>query len=77
MRQTVVIENSFEFQGMFTHKGDFVGEGIGGNKLDNGQVEHPIREKFNLLNAWELLGDNSPHSTYGCSESGKAKCGEP
>ena len=74
MRETVVVENGFGFQGMFTHEGDYVGEGIGGNKLDNQQA--PFSEKFELGEVFDLFDENSPHSTYGCSEYKYAKCGD-
>ena len=74
MRETVVIKNGFNFQGMLTHEGDFVGEGIGGNKGDNGQAS--FSDKLKVKNVLDLFGEGSPHSTYGCSENGNAKCGE-
>ncbi|UZE96642.1 hemagglutinin repeat-containing protein [Alkalimarinus alittae] len=77
MKKMVEQDSGFKYQGMFTHDGDYVGEGIGGNKGENEQVKDSYYEKLQLLEVVDLFGKDSPHSTYGCSEYYNAKCGEP
>jgi len=64
----------FTNKGMVTHPDDFVGEGLGGNKGKNGQMNSGLIE--NLVNVPKLFSDDSPHSTYKCSENPNAKCGD-
>lgn len=53
----------YTYMGAFTHDGDYVGEGLGGNSGVNGQAS--IIDRINLLNTLRLLtGDWSPHSSY-------------
>jgi len=51
-----------KYMGSFTHDGDFVGEGLGGNSGNNGQAS--IIDRINLINAFELFGSDSSHSSY-------------
>ncbi|MDQ6958674.1 MAG: hypothetical protein Q9M24_06125, partial [Mariprofundaceae bacterium] len=66
----------FDFRGNLTNEGDFVGEGLGGNKGKNQQM--PTKGRINsIVNAPKLFTDDSPHSRdkYNCEDNPNAKCG--
>jgi len=65
----------FDYRGMVTHSNDFVGESLGGNKGGNEQMSTGDRIK-GVVNTPKLFSDDSPHSTYKCSENPNAKCGD-
>ncbi|AQW86717.1 hemagglutinin domain-containing protein [Campylobacter pinnipediorum subsp. caledonicus] len=46
--------------------GDFVGEGLGGNKGVNKQAD--ILDRLNLINIFKLFTSDSPHSSYICED---------
>ncbi|MGB2553052.1 hemagglutinin repeat-containing protein [Campylobacter sp. MOP51] len=68
MRETLEKTN-IEYSGSYTKSGDYVGEGIGGNKGENGDAT--ILDKVNLKNAGKLITSNSPHSLYICQDYSK------
>ena len=61
--------------GTFSNKGDFVAEGLGGNKDVNKKAD--VVDRINVLNIPKLFMDGSPHSSYVCQdyEKGGARCG--
>ncbi len=66
----------FESVGSFTRDGDYVGEGLGGNKGEDEQAS--LKDRMNILNIPKLFSepDESPHSTYHCAELEVANCGD-
>ena len=61
--------------GTFSNKGDFVAEGLGGNKDANKKAD--MTDRINVLNIPKLFMDGSPHSSYVCQDYEKdgAICG--
>ncbi|WP_180999462.1 hemagglutinin repeat-containing protein [Campylobacter concisus] len=64
-----------DIAGTFSNKGDFVAEGLGGNKDVNKKAD--MADRINVLNIPKLFMDDSPHSSYVCQdyEKGGARCG--
>ena len=67
----------FTYSGAYTKPGDFVGEGLGGNKGQNEQMSTVDRIK-SIKDAPKLFTDKSPHSTYICEDhnGAAANCGD-
>ena len=61
--------------GTFSNKGDFVAEGLGGNKDVNKKAD--MADRINVLNIPKLFMDDSPHGSYVCQDYEKdgARCG--
>jgi len=75
MKKTVE-SSGFAYTGASTKPGDFVGEGLGGNKGNNEQMGTSERLK-SVTNIPKLFTADSPHSTYKCGGiNSKDKCGE-
>ena len=64
-----------DIAGTFSNKGDFVAEGLGGNKDANKKAD--MTDRINVLNIPKLFMDGSPHSSYVCQDYEKdgAICG--
>ena len=64
-----------DIAGTFSNKGDFVAEGLGGNKDVNKKAD--MTDRINVLNIPKLFMDGSPHSSYVCQDYEKdgAICG--
>jgi len=54
---------------------DFVGEILGGNRVQNGQIG-PWGRITGMTHIFQLFGNDSPHSTYRCEEHANARCGD-
>ncbi|WXG61024.1 hypothetical protein VB002_06160 [Campylobacter concisus] len=64
-----------DIAGTFSKKGDFVAEGLGGNKDVNKKAD--IIDRINVFNILKLFMEDSPHSSYVCQdyENDGARCG--
>lgn len=56
----------YTYSGAYTKDNDFVGEAIGGNSGNNKQAT--LMQKANIVNAYKLFTDDSPHSSYICQD---------
>ena len=64
-----------DIAGTFSKKGDFVAEGLGGNKDVNKKAD--IIDRINVFNILKLFMEDFPHSSYVCQdyENDGARCG--